>query len=68
MSDRPFKSEPRFRLDKSGGAPRVFVQCSQCAADLRQLDPGERIKVTQAYYCDACDPGVTVLNPPRRTP
>ncbi len=60
-----FRQQPKFRVDKETDPPRVFVQCSHCGTDIRELHAGERIKITQAYYCDECDPGVTVLNPPR---
>lgn len=59
------KREPSFRVDKESNPPRVFIRCSQCDKDIREMLPGESIRVTQAYYCEDCDPGVTVLNPPR---
>jgi len=67
MSLVELKREPKFRVDKESKPPRVFIQCSECGVDLREMQPGERIKVTQAYYCDRCDPGVIVLNMPRDT-
>ena len=57
------KNQPSFRVDKDANPPRVFVQCSECGVDIREMSPGESIKVTRAYYCDECDPGVVVLNP-----
>jgi hypothetical protein len=59
------KTEPKFRVDKSGEQPRVFVQCSECYVDLRELKPRESIDVRRAYYCAECDPGAVVLNPAR---
>lgn len=56
---------PRFRLDKKVTPPRVFLQCSKCEVDIREIKPTENIKVTRAYYCDKCDPGVIVLNIPK---
>lgn len=58
------KAHPSFRVDKSGSEPRVFVRCSQCEKDIREMKPGERIDVRRAYYCDDCDPGAVVLNMP----
>ena len=54
---------PKFRVEKTN-PPRVFIQCSSCGIDLREMKPSEKIKVTRAYYCNNCEPGVVVLNPP----
>jgi hypothetical protein len=55
---------PKFRVDKSGAAPRVFLQCSECSEDLRELKPHESVQVTRAYYCTKCEPGnVITINP-----
>lgn len=61
-------TQPKFRIDKSGKQPRVFVQCSKCDVDLRELKPHESIAVTRAYFCDDCDPGAIVLNPAHDAP
>lgn len=53
---------PAFRVNKE--EQRVFVVCSKCGTDVRELLPEERISVERAHYCAACDPGVLVMNPP----
>ena len=55
---------PRFRVDKKAKPPRVFLQCTKCHKDIREMKPGERISVRRAYYHDECDPGAIVLNMP----
>ena len=59
-----FKSAPSFRVDKKSKPPRVFLRCSQCDVDIRELKMSEKISVTRAYHCKDCDQGVVVLNPP----
>lgn len=60
MTDR--KKTPNFRITKE--LPhRLFLQCSDCLRDIKEIKPKESIHVTRAYYCDECDPGVIVLNP-----
>lgn len=59
------KNYPSFRVDKEADPPRVFLRCSECEKDIRELEPGEKVKVTRGYYCEDCDPGAIVLNPPK---
>ena len=57
---------PKFRFTKT--LPhKVFLQCSSCDKDIKEIKPKESIIVTRAYYCDECDPGVIVLNPSVKT-
>lgn len=45
---------PCFRVDKSGKRPRVFIQCSLCKDDVREMQPHEEISVRRGYLCDKC--------------
>ena len=56
------ETAPRFRVDKKAIPAKVFLQCSRCEIDLREIKPMESITVIRAYYCDKCDLGVIVLN------
>ncbi len=60
-----FNKVPKFGVDKSTNPPTIFLQCSDCGTNIRQLKPKEDVKVNRAYFCDSCDPGVIVLNPPK---
>lgn len=55
---------PRFRTEGPRHKARVFLQCSSCEADIRELQPKESINVTRAYYCFRCDNGTVIQNPP----
>lgn len=58
------KNTPNFRVDKFSKPPKVFLQCSECLKDIRQIKDTESILLTRAYHCADCDPGVITLNPP----
>jgi hypothetical protein len=56
---------PTFRTEGSGAqTARVFLQCSLCLVDVREITNNESVDVTVAHYCDRCDPGEVVKNPP----
>ena len=65
MNDIINNHHPKFRTEgKTMETAKVFLQCSNCDVDIRELKPTESINVTRAYYCDECDSGAVVLNPP----
>jgi hypothetical protein len=61
---KPDKITPRFRVTKEK-PHRVFLQCTACDKDIKEIKQHESINITRAYYCADCDPGVIYLNPPR---
>lgn len=59
--DRP--TAPRFRVDRTKKKrPRVYLQCSKCEVDIREIKPADKVSVVVAHYCRDCDDGVTYLN------
>jgi len=60
--------QPRFRVTKTN-PPRVFLQCSNCHEDIKEIKPKEEVNVTRAYYCTDCEPNQSVitLNPNVKT-
>ncbi len=58
------RNQPRFRVDKKAKPTRVFLQCTKCEKDIREIRMNESIRVTRAYFCEDCDTGAIVLNPP----
>ncbi len=57
-----FRTEPPTRYKPA----RVWIICSYCGCDIRQLQATEAIHVTRAYFCPEHDDGTIHLNPPRR--
>ena len=57
--------QPNFRVTETK-PHRVFLQCSKCLKDIKEIKPKETVDVTRAYWCDECEPNsaVIVLNPP----
>lgn len=55
---------PRFRVTKTN-PPQVFLQCSGCYKDLKEIKPNGTVDVTRAYYCNDCETNqnVITLNP-----
>ncbi len=67
MADKINKIEqtfPKFRTEGTRDKPRVFLQCSNCEKDIREIGMTDQIAVDRAYYCNDCDPKVVVLNTP----
>lgn len=59
------QSMPKFRIEGKGTKKAtVILQCSKCDADIRALDPAEKIKTNRGYYCPYCDDGAIHLNLP----
>ncbi len=56
--------EPRFRVEGKGRKSRVFLDCSECSEEIRELGKHETINVTRAYYCTNCDDGAIHINFP----
>lgn len=60
-------ARPKFRTEgKDRKTAKVFLQCSNCDADIREIKPNEEIQVTRGYYCETCDDGAIYLNLPRQ--
>ena len=62
-------TSPNFKIKgKTKATARVFLHCSNLDCDklLREIKPTEEILVTRAYFCEECDDGVIVMNPPRK--
>lgn len=59
-------SKPKFRVEKVKGKPVVWILCSECGEDVRQLGLGEEVDVRRGYYCAEHEKNVIVLNPPER--
>lgn len=55
--------QPRFRTIGPRHAARLFLQCSSCEVDIREIKPTEVIDVTRGYYCPKCDTGTIIENP-----
>ena len=53
---------PKFRVDKEAKPPKVFLQCSRCDKDIREVKMDESIDVRRAYYCKDHDDGSIHLN------
>lgn len=64
-ASNPGFAQPRFRTEGRGlpGA-KVFLQCSFCGVDIRELGRDESIRVDRGYYCEKHDPGFEVPNDP----
>lgn len=56
------ETKPNFRVEKECNPPKVFLLCSECKKDIREIMPRERVRVNRAYYCKECDTGVVVVN------
>ena len=57
-------TSPTFRTQKTrAGNTRLFLQCSQCEADIKELKPTDEVDVRRAYFCKDCDDGAVYLNP-----
>ena len=55
---------PTFRTEgKTRETARVFLQCSLCEADIRELKRGESVDVSIAHLCDKCDPERRIVIP-----
>lgn len=55
---------PKFRVTgKSRKDAKVFLQCSNCDKDIREIKETDEIDVRRAYYCPDCDNGTITLNP-----
>ena len=50
---------------KYRGDVHVFLHCTMCEERIREVGVDERVSVNRAYFCEACDPGVVVMNPVR---
>lgn len=63
------KKLPNFRVDKTSNGHRVFLLCSNCSKDVKEIKKDESVNVTRAYYCDECEPNpsVIILNPSTKT-
>lgn len=57
--------QPRFRTEGPKHSARLFLQCSSCEVDIREIASHEVIDVTRGYYCTACDTGTVIENPAR---
>ena len=57
--------QPRFRTIGPRNKARLFLQCSSCEVDIREIKPAETIDVTRGYYCKDCDTGTIIENPAR---
>jgi hypothetical protein len=63
MSDK-LHLHPKFRTEgKTRATVRVFLQCSLCDADIREIKPNESVDVTVAYLCTKCDPKQRITIP-----
>ena len=61
-------NSPRFRVTGKGTKnPKVIIQCSKCEVDIRELKPTQSVRVDRAHFCKDCDPGVIVMNPPKKS-
>lgn len=59
------ENRPKLRVEgTSRKNARVFLQCSECDCDIREIKPHESVSVTRAYLCKDCDDGVIRMNPP----
>lgn len=52
MSDKA-STEPVFKC-------RVWILCTFCGAEIREVGERERVPSDRAYFCAKCDPGVIV--------
>ena len=59
------RSTPKFRVNKKVDPPQVFLLCSECGADIRELSEHEGVDLRRGHYCKECDPGCIVLNQPK---
>ena len=65
MSDEQF---PNFRTEGTNAEnARVFLCCSKCNKDIRELKKTDSIKVNRSYFCKDCDDGTIRMNPPKDT-
>ena len=57
------ETTPRFRVDRTKKKrPKVYLQCSNCEVDIRQIGMSESVSVLRAHYCPDCDDGAIHLN------
>jgi len=60
---------PKFRTEgKDKKTCKLFLQCSKCEVDIRQLKDTDVIDVRHGHYCKDCDDGSIRLNLPEQQP
>ena len=58
------KRTPVFKTKGQPPDVRLFLHCSQCDAEMREVADDEAVDVRVAHYCKQCDPGGPLLNLP----
>ncbi len=47
---------PKFRTEGKPPKVKVFLQCSMCDKDIREVKPNDIVDISHAHLCTTCDP------------
>lgn len=54
--DKRLELHPEFRTERKGRHVRLFLMCSLCKKDLRELKNKDKVDVSVLHFCDDCFP------------